>query len=187
MQTTDAFRSFVRFQLHGRSRQQRYKTTADYAYIAQVAQTLRDTAADAGLPSIPIFGNGDAYDYRTYYENMEASGVDGIMIARGALIKPWIFTEIKERRDWDISSRERLEMVGKLASYGLEHWGSDIMGVNTTRRFLCEALSFQHRYVPVGLLESFPVRLNDRAFPFRGRDSLEVRFSLPPLSLALVN
>lgn len=47
------------------------------------------------------------------------------------------------------------------------------MGVNTTRRFVAEALSFQHRYVPVGLLERFPVQLNERAYPFRGRDQLE--------------
>lgn len=65
-------------------------------------------------------------------------------------------------------------MVGQLASYGIEHWGSDTMGLNTTRRFLCEALSFQHRYVPVGLLERFPVSLNERAFPYKGRDELEV-------------
>lgn len=37
-------------------------------------------------------------------------------------MQPWIFTEIKERRDWDISSRERLDMIGKLVDYGLEHW-----------------------------------------------------------------
>lgn len=55
--------------------------------IAQCVKTVRESEADEGLPRIPIFGNGDAYDYRTYYENMEASGVDGIMLARGALIK----------------------------------------------------------------------------------------------------
>lgn len=74
-----------------------------------------------------------------------------------------------------LSSRERLDMVGKLANYGIEHWGSDTMGINTTRRFLCEALSFQHRYIPVGLLERLPIALNERAMPYRGRDELEVR------------
>lgn len=90
-------------------------------------------------------------------------------------------------------------MVGKLVDYGLEHWvrlslpspcprvpqtdpllrasqGADQVGVNHVRRFVCESLSFTHRYVPVGLLERFPVALNERAFPYRGRDELEVCF-----------
>ncbi|GAA5845247.1 hypothetical protein JCM11251_003856 [Rhodosporidiobolus azoricus] len=163
--------------MHGRSRQQRYKAFADYKYIGECVKVLRDTASDEGLAPIPIFGNGDAYDHRAYWENVEASGVDGIMIARGALIKPWIFTEIKERRDWDISSRERLDMIGKLCNYGLEHWGADQIGLNKCRRFVCEALSFTHRYVPVGLLEratdSTSVHMNQRAFPYKGRDELE--------------
>jgi hypothetical protein len=52
------------------------------------------------------------------------------------------------------------------------HFGSDTAGVNTTRRYLCEALSFQYRYVPIGLLEVLPGRINDRAPAFRGRDEL---------------
>ena len=52
------------------------------------------------------------------------------------------------------------------------HFGTDTAGVNTTRRYLCEALSFQYRYVPIGLLECLPPRINDRAPLFRGRDEL---------------
>jgi len=40
-------------------------------------------------------------------------------------MKPWIATEIKEQRTWDISSKERFEMLQKFTNYGLEHWGSD--------------------------------------------------------------
>lgn len=142
------------------------------------ASCMAADSLHAAVPPIPIFGNGDAYDHRTYWDNVNATGVDGIMIARGALIKPWIFTEIKERRDWDISARERLDMIGNLASFGLEHWGSDTLGVNATRRFVCEAMSFTYRYIPVGLLERFPSSLNDRPYPFRGRDELEVSSGL---------
>jgi tRNA-dihydrouridine synthase 3 len=44
------------------------------------------------------------------------------MIARGAIIKPWIFEEIEKRQHLDKSATERLEMLKQFAHWGLEHW-----------------------------------------------------------------
>ncbi|KAJ9121268.1 hypothetical protein QFC24_004944 [Naganishia onofrii] len=145
----------------------------NWAYIKECVDTLRASAADTGMPAPPMFGNGDCFSAQQYYEEMEASGVDGIMVARGALIKPWIFTEIKERREWDISATERLEGIRKYAEFAVSHYGSDTRGVNTARRFLCEALSFQHRYIPIGLLERMPPQMNERPPQYKGRNELE--------------
>jgi len=163
--------------IHGRTRQQRYTKLADWGYIKQCVDLLRASEAEEGASPIPIFGGGDAYSSQGYWECVEASGVDGVMVARGALIKPWIFTEIKERREWDISSRERLDGIRQLCEYGLTHWGTDTAGVNTTRRYVCEALSFQHRYIPIGLLERPIGVLNERAPAYQGRDELETLFA----------
>ncbi|KAL7748975.1 tRNA-dihydrouridine synthase 3 [Sorochytrium milnesiophthora] len=151
--------------LHGRSREQRYKALADWDYINQCAELKGDRMA--------LFGNGDILSYAEYHDYLQNSAVDGIMIGRGALIKPWIFTEIKEQRHWDISSRERLDLLRDFTRFGLEHWGSDMQGVNTTRRFLLEQISFTHRYIPVGLLEVLPQKMNERPPKFHGRDELE--------------
>lgn len=112
-------------------------------------------------------------NFEDYYNHLENSSIAGVMIGRGALIKPWIFTEIKEKKVWDISSSERLDMLKRFGNYGLEQWGSDTMGINQTRRFMCEWLSFLCRYVPVGLLEVPRQHMNDRPAAFIGRDDLE--------------
>ncbi|XP_065555754.1 tRNA-dihydrouridine(47) synthase [NAD(P)(+)]-like [Lathamus discolor] len=149
--------------LHGRSREQRYTRSADWDYIAECAQVASP---------MPLFGNGDILSYEDANRAMQ-TGVSGIMIARGALIKPWLFTEIKEQRHWDISSSERLELLRDFTNYGLEHWGSDTQGVEKTRKFLLEWLSFLCRYIPVGLLEFLPQKINERPPYYMGRDYLE--------------
>jgi tRNA-dihydrouridine synthase 3 len=70
----------------------------------------------ATVAPIPIFGGGDAFSSQDYWGKVDHSGVDGVMIARGALIKPWVFTEVKERREWDISARERLDLIRDVSS-----------------------------------------------------------------------
>ncbi|XP_044750763.1 tRNA-dihydrouridine(47) synthase [NAD(P)(+)]-like [Coccinella septempunctata] len=151
--------------IHGRSREQRYTKMADWNYINEVVQ--------AAAP-LPVYGNGDILSYNDYKSSLEiCPGLAGVMIGRGALIKPWIFTEIKEQRIWDISSSERFDILKKFTNYGLEHWGSDNKGVENTRRFMLEWLSFLYRYVPVGLLEQPPQKVNERPPSYRGRNDLE--------------
>lgn len=58
-------------QLHGRSRQQRYSKLADWSYIRQCVETLRQTTEDANMAPVPIFGNGDCYSAQSYYEEKE--------------------------------------------------------------------------------------------------------------------
>ncbi len=67
-------------------------------------------------------------------------------------------------------------MMYVCSDYGLEHWGSDQQGVNTTRRFLLEWLSFLHRYIPLHLLESTQ-KMNQRPPHYFGRCDLETLLS----------
>lgn len=73
--------------IHGRTRAQMYKGSADWSLIKEIKRNPRI--------KIPIFGNGDidspekAADWRLEYE------VDGIMIGRAAIGYPWIFREVK--------------------------------------------------------------------------------------------
>lgn len=156
--------------LHPRSREQRYTKLADWDYLEQCAKVAYP---------IPFFGSGDILSFEDANRRLSETSISGLMIARGALIKPWVFTEIKEQRHWDITAQERLDLLRKYTTYGLDHWGSDSQGVERTRRFLLEWLSFLHRYIPVGLLEVLPQRINDRPPPYRGRNELETLLSSP--------
>ena len=154
--------------LHGRSRQQRYTRQADWEYITETAELIKDLndrADDVGdtmreaderdLPNgqagrknrVYFLGNGDVYSHQHYDDHIKHSGVDACMIARGALIKPWIFEEIRAGQDLDPSSSQRLSYIEQFCRNGLEAWGSDEIGVGQTRRFLLEWLSFACRCV----------------------------------------
>ncbi|KAJ5961353.1 uncharacterized protein N7479_008503 [Penicillium vulpinum] len=162
---------------------------ADWGYISDCAalikrlnkkqDALSDTIREPDARHMPnggktyFIGNGDCYSHTDYDDHVNNAGVDSVMVARGALIKPWIFEEIQTGQYLDKSATERLSYIEKFVKYGLQAWGSDEHGVGTTRRFLLEWLSFTYRYVPIGLLEYLPPNIQDRPPAWRGRNELE--------------
>ncbi|KAA3642700.1 MAG: tRNA dihydrouridine synthase DusB [Chloroflexi bacterium] len=67
--------------VHGRTKQQAYKGTANWDAIAEVKQTV----------SIPVIGNGDVRTVTDIQRIKDHTGCDGVMIARAAIGNPWIF------------------------------------------------------------------------------------------------
>ena len=61
---------------------------ADWAYIRACAQATAGT--------LPLIGNGDVASFEDFHARLEAAPeLATIMLARGALVKPWIFTEVR--------------------------------------------------------------------------------------------
>lgn len=73
--------------IHGRTREQMYKGTADWNLIGEVKNNPRI--------KIPVIGNGDINSPQKAKEAFEKYGVDAIMIGRATIGRPWIFKEIK--------------------------------------------------------------------------------------------
>ena len=73
--------------IHGRTRAQMYTGEADWTLIRAVKQNLRMT--------IPIIGNGDVVTAEDCRRRFDETGVDGVMIGRGSIGRPWIFREVK--------------------------------------------------------------------------------------------
>lgn len=70
--------------VHGRTREQYYSGKADWSVIAAVKRAV----------DIPVIGNGDVTDGASAIRMMEETGCDFVMIGRGALGNPWVFTEL---------------------------------------------------------------------------------------------
>lgn len=77
--------------IHGRTRSQVYRGAADWDVIAAVKEAV----------SVPVIGSGDVFSAQDAKAMLERTGVDAVMVARGAQGDPWIFRESRALIDRD--------------------------------------------------------------------------------------
>ncbi|MFF0155268.1 tRNA dihydrouridine synthase DusB [Micromonospora sp. NPDC005203] len=71
--------------LHGRTAAQRYSGTADWDAIATLKQAL----------DVPVLGNGDIWEADDALRMVAHTGVDGVVVGRGCLGRPWLFADLE--------------------------------------------------------------------------------------------
>ncbi len=116
--------------IHGRTRAQMYKGSADWAPIAEVKNNSR--------MHIPVFGNGDVDTPEKAAEMRDKYGLDGAMIGRASIGYPWFFREVKHffatgEHMAPPTLEERVEAARRHLQMAID-WKGEKLGVFETRR-----------------------------------------------------
>ncbi len=116
--------------IHGRTRAQMYKGSADWSLIADVKNNSR--------MKIPVFGNGDVFSPEKAIEMRDNFGLDGAMIGRASIGNPWFFNQVKhffKTKTYlpEPTIKERIQMAEKHLKMAIK-WKGEKLGVLETRR-----------------------------------------------------
>lgn len=114
--------------VHGRTRMQGYSGESDWEMIRKLKETV----------TIPILANGDMFTAPLAIKALEHTKCDGILIARGALGNPWIFSQTEEllagKTPKVISIEERVDVIRFHLRLHIEQYGEK--AVTTFRKHL---------------------------------------------------
>lgn len=118
--------------LHARTRAQGYKPGCKWEAFGELKQAL----------NIPVIGNGDINSMEEALHVMETYGVDGLMIGRGCLGKPWMIGALDEAlktgvQPMELSLQERLDIAYEHARLMADYKGEEV-GMREMRRHLTD-------------------------------------------------
>ena len=116
--------------IHGRTREEYYSGKVDLDIIKKVKESVK----------IPVIGNGDIVDEESAKRMFEYTGVDGIMIGRGAIGNPWIFEKIRyflenNKKMPQITNIEKYEVIKQHIELNIQEKGN-LVGINEIRKHI---------------------------------------------------